>query len=93
MVVGAQEQAEQFSQSYVDKVERRYRAYRGMAELRTDSADAWRSNLTTPYILQTIEGMIATMLDPNPMWKVDPRPQPFDVHGHLHGPRSRSHPR
>lgn len=78
MVVGAQEQAEQFSQSYVDKVERRYRAYRGMAELRTDSADAWRSNLTTPYILQTIEGMIATMLDPNPMWNVEPRPQPFE---------------
>lgn len=78
MVVAAQEQAEQFSQSYVDKVERRYRAYRGMVELRTDPADAWRSNLTTPYILQTIEGMIATMLDPNPMWKVDPRPQPFE---------------
>ena len=34
MVVAAQEQAEQFSQNYVDKVERRYRAYRGMAELK-----------------------------------------------------------
>lgn len=78
MVVAAQEQAELFAQSYVDKVERRYRAYRGMAELRTDEADAWRSNLTTPYVLQTVEGMIATMLDPNPMWNVTPRPQPFE---------------
>jgi len=78
LVVSAQESAEQFSQNYVDKVERRYRAYRGMAELRTDEQDAWRSNLTTPYILQTVEGMIATMLDPNPMWNVTPRPQPFE---------------
>jgi len=78
MVVGAQEQAEMFATSYVEKVERRYRAYRGMAELRTDEQDNWRSNLTTPYILQTIEGMIATMLDPNPLWNVTPRPQPFE---------------
>jgi len=78
MVIGAQEQAEQFSQNYVDKVERRYRAYRGMAELKVSEGDEWRSNLTTPYILQTIEGMIATMLDPNPMWQVTPRPQPFE---------------
>ena len=78
MVVAAQEQAELFSTSYVDKVERRYRAYRGMAELRTDPEDEWRSNLTTPYILQTIEGMIATMLDPSPLWNVTPRPHPFE---------------
>lgn len=78
LVVGAQEKAEQFSQAYIDKVERRYRAYRGMAELRVDPEDAWRSNLTTPYVLQTVEGMIATMLDPNPSWKVTPRPQPYE---------------
>jgi hypothetical protein len=59
-------------------VERRYRAYRGMMELKVEEQDAWRSNLTTPYILQTVEGMIATMLDPNPSWKVTPRPQPFE---------------
>jgi hypothetical protein len=78
MVVSAQEQAEQFSSGYVEKVERRYRSYRGMLELQTEAADSWRSRLTTPYILQTIEGMIATMLDPNPSWKVTPRPQPFE---------------
>jgi hypothetical protein len=79
MVVGAQESAEQFSSNYVEKVERRYRAYRGLAELRVDQEDEWRSNLTTPYILQTVEGMIATMLDPNPSWKVTPRPQPYEA--------------
>lgn len=78
MVISAQEEAEQFAQSYVDKVERRYRAYRGIAELRTDPEDGWRSNLTTPYILQTVEGMLATMLDPNPMWNVSPRPHPYE---------------
>ena len=79
MVVGAQEQAENFSSAYVDKVERRYKSYRGIAELRTDPEDEWRSNLTTPYILQTVEGMIATMLDPNPSWKVTPRPHPYEA--------------
>lgn len=78
MVTGAVESAENFSQSYVDKVERRYRAYRGIAEKQRAEIDAWRSNLTTPYILQTVEGMLATMLDPNPMWTVTPRPQPFE---------------
>jgi len=78
MVVAAQEQAELFSSSYVDKVERRYRAYRGMQELKVEEGEEWRSRLTTPYILQTVEGMIATMLDPNPMWNVTPRPQPFE---------------
>jgi hypothetical protein len=78
MVVAAQESAELFAQNYVDKVERRYRAYRGMQELKVEEGDEWRSRLTTPYILQTVEGMIATMLDPNPMWTVTPRPQPFE---------------
>ena len=78
MVTGAVEQAENFSQSYVDKVERRYRSYRGISEKQQTEVDAWRSNLTTPYILQTVEGMLATMLDPNPMWAVTPRPQPFE---------------
>jgi hypothetical protein len=78
LVISAQESAEQFSQSYVDKVERRYRSYRGIAEKRQKEVDDWRSNLTTPYILQTVEGMIATMLDPNPLWQVTPRPQPYE---------------
>jgi hypothetical protein len=78
MVTGAIDSAEQFSQSYNDKIERRYRSYRGIAEKQRAEVDAWRSNLTTPYILQTVEGMLATMLDPNPAWKVTPRPQPFE---------------
>jgi len=80
LVTGAMNEAERFSTSYVQKVEARYRAYRGIAEARKSGQEieAWRSNLTTPYILQTIEGMIATMLDPNPRWEVKPRPQPFE---------------
>jgi hypothetical protein len=78
MVVAAQESAELFAQSYVDKVERRYRAYRGISELKVPEGEEWRSRLTTPYILQTVEGMIATMLDPNPMWNVTPRPHPYE---------------
>jgi hypothetical protein len=65
-----------FHSAWTDKIERRYRAYRGIAEQRRDSVPTWRSNLTTPYILQVVEGMLSTILDPKPKWEVDPRPLP-----------------
>src|SRR4029450_4895820 len=34
------------------------------------------SNLTTPYILQVVEGMLSTILDPKPKWEVTPKPMP-----------------
>ena len=76
LVVQAVEKAEKFQTAWVDKIEARYRAYRGIAEKRQQQTQAWRSNLTTPYILQLVEGMIASMLDPTPTWTVDPRPDP-----------------
>ena len=69
-------QAEHHHTGLVDKIERRYRAYRGVAERRREKKQLWRSELTTPYILQLIEGMMATMLDPRPTWTVQPRPAP-----------------
>ena len=60
----------------MDKIEQRYRAYRGIAEKRSEKTQGWRSDLTTPYILQLVEGMIASMLDPKPTWAVQPRPDP-----------------
>jgi hypothetical protein len=73
---------------FLRKVEKRYLAYRGLTQKaepqrveETDMAvqnaeDAWRSEITTPYVLQTCEGMLATMLEPNPSFDVKPRPQP-----------------
>jgi hypothetical protein len=76
LVTDAMQRAEKFHTGWVDKIEKRYRAYRGIAEKRQTDVPAWRSKLTTPYLLQLIEGMIATMLDPKPTWQVDPRPDP-----------------
>ena len=76
LVTGAIDSAEQFHTAWVDKVEARYRAYRGLAEKRQEKTQGWRSKLTTPYLLQLVEGMIATMLDPKPTWQVEPRPEP-----------------
>jgi hypothetical protein len=71
-VLNAVESAEQHHTSWVDKVEKRYRAYRGIAEQRNtkERKQGWRSELTTPYLLQVSEGMLATMMDPKPRWDV-----------------------
>jgi len=78
LVITAMNSVLSFHAQWVDKIERRYRAYRGIAESRNQSkkVPAWRSKLTTPYILQVVEGMIATMLDSKPAWDVCPKPRP-----------------
>src|SRR5215831_3906340 len=76
MVLAALDGVESFQTSWVNQVEKRYRAYRGIAEQRQAKSQAWRSNLTTPYLLQVVEGMLATLLEPEPNWRVEPRPMP-----------------
>ena len=78
-VLNAVESAEKFHNSWVQKVEKRYRAYRGIAEKRQETVPAWRSKLTVPYLLQIAEGMLATMQDPKPTWEVTPKPQPGEA--------------
>jgi len=88
LVNRAVERAEQsYHDEFVRKVERRYRAYRGFAEPVLNSRntggkdveDDWHSDITVPYILHTIEGMIATMLEPRPRFDVEPRPRPGET--------------
>jgi len=88
LVNRAVERAEQsYHDEFVRKVERRYRAYRGLAEPVLNSRntggkdveDDWHSDITVPYILHTIEGMIATMLEPRPRFDVEPRPRPGET--------------
>jgi hypothetical protein len=85
LVVKAVEDCERrYHDAFVEKVERRYLAYRGLAEASSSSggkdissdADDWHSNVTTPYVLNTCEGMLATMLEPSPRFNVQPRPKP-----------------
>ena len=75
LVTQAINRAEDFHNSWIEKVERRYKAYRGVTST-TTTTPAWRSKLTTPYLLQICEGMLATMMDPKPTWDVQPRPLP-----------------
>ena len=79
MVLAAIESVEPFHKNFSDQVERRYKAYRGIAEQRSTETQRWRSSLTTPYILQVIEGMIATLLDAKPKWEVMPKPLPGEM--------------
>jgi len=69
-----------YHDAFVERVERRYNSYRGLAEpqLGTSPPDDedWHSQVTTPYVLQTCEGMLATMLEPRPRFNVQPRPKP-----------------
>ena len=68
-----------YHDAFVEKVERRYDAYRGLARQASTHgrpSEDWHSNVTTPYVLQTCEGMLATMLEPKPRFNVQPRPKP-----------------
>ena len=58
-------------------VDRRYRAYRGILERRSEAA-SWTNKQAPKYVLQVIETMIAAALDPNPSWKVKARPKIAD---------------
>jgi hypothetical protein len=84
LVLQALASVEDFHRAWTAQVEKRYRAYRGIAEKRRErNPQNWRSNLTTPYILQVIEGMLATVLDPKPKWEVGPRPLPGEDLEHI----------
>jgi len=79
LCVKAVEDAERrYHDEFVRKVEKRYMAYRGLLDEEpapTDDED-WHSAVTTPYVLQTCEGMLATMIEPSPRFNVQPRPKP-----------------
>jgi hypothetical protein len=77
-----------YHDAFIRKVEKRYLAYRGLTQAASNAQNGsdtgfqnpdgedWRSEVTTPYVLQTCEGMLATMLEPNPRFDIKPRPKP-----------------
>lgn len=90
-VISAIDSCEAFHTSWETKIEARYRAYRGIAEQRTQvQTQDWRSKLTTPYLLQVVEGMIATMLDPQPKWDVKAKPLAGEPLEEIHARQSSS---
>jgi hypothetical protein len=83
LVVKAIEDCESlYHNAWVERVERRYAAYRALSEQAPDPVEEdedWHSNITTPYVLHTCEGMLATMLEPKPRFDVKPRPMPEEM--------------
>jgi len=78
VTTAVQQCEERYHDAFIDKVEARYNAYRGLSDAVSSAPDDedWHSNVTTPYVLQTCEGMLATMLEPNPRFNIQPRPRP-----------------
>src|SRR5262245_17824150 len=76
LVVKAVETCERdWHDAFCAKVEQRYMAYRGIRQ-QAEGTAGWRSNVTAPYLLNIIEGMLATLVDPNPFMMVTPMPTP-----------------
>jgi hypothetical protein len=84
LVVNAVQKCERdYHNEFVRKLEKRYLAYRGLmqddGQGSSDPTEQWRSQITTPYVLNTCEGMLATMLEPRPRFDVQPRPRPEEA--------------
>ena len=76
LVVKAVESCERdWHDAFCAKVEQRYSAYRGIRQ-QAEGTAGWRSNVTAPYLLNIVEGMLATLVDPNPYMMVTPMPTP-----------------
>ena len=58
----------------VAEFDRRYRAYRGVIEKRSQAAE-WTPKFHPAHIWQQIETMVANLVDANPHWKLHVHPQ------------------
>ncbi|MFA5053002.1 MAG: hypothetical protein WC565_03020 [Parcubacteria group bacterium] len=59
-------------ESFVSECEKRYDAYRGHLDQKKDAA-SWTNKAHPAYVLQEIETIAASLIDPNPGWKVGAR--------------------
>lgn len=64
--------------SFVRFVERMYRAYRGVLELKSEAAQ-WTSKLHPAYGLQLVESVVANMIDDKTTFQMKPRPMIDDA--------------
>lgn len=60
--------------SFEQKVNRRLDVYRGVLDFRSEAA-SWTNKLAPRYAYQIIETMVASLLDPNPKWRLKCRPR------------------
>ena len=58
---------------FCDKVDRRYRAYRGVMEAPQRAEKSWRKTITPPYINHIVETTLASLLDDELRFRVRPK--------------------
>lgn len=72
-VMDALESSKQYHDRFVEKVEGRYRAYRGVLDRRSEAAQ-WTSKLAPAYLFQMVETIVAGLLDDRLRFRTRARP-------------------
>lgn len=67
------DESRRFHDNFVTRVEKNYRAYRGVLERQSQAAQ-WTSKLHPPYAFQLIETVTANMIDDKTVFRMHPRP-------------------
>jgi hypothetical protein len=69
------DEAKRWHNGFSKRVERRYESWRGMLPENIEPS-GWRSNQHPPYLINIVEGMLASLEEENPQWTVSPRAIP-----------------
>ena len=67
-----------YHDNWCSEVDKRHDEYHAVVELPDDVPD-WQSQVFQPHMIPIIEGMIASMVEPNPKLVVRPRPRPRET--------------
>jgi len=70
------DEGKRWHNQFAKKVERRYEAWRGLLPENAPKPQGWRSNQHPPYLINIVEGMLASIEEQNPIWEVNPRALP-----------------
>ena len=65
---------ERSHQTFCLKVDRNYRAWRGIIERRSEAA-SWTNKQHPPLVYQAMDTLLAGLLDPSPSWRLRARPR------------------
>ena len=70
------DEGKRWHNSFIKRVDRRYEAWRGMLPENAQPPAGWRSQQHPPYLINIVEGMLASLEEENPTWEVTPRAIP-----------------
>ena len=67
-----------YHDSWRSEVDKRHDEYHAIVDV-PDDVPEWQSQIFQPHLIPIIEGMIASMVEPNPRLVVRPRPRPSET--------------